>query len=171
MTFDAILMALCVVLGLVSIDLGNIKMSFEDLPIIVGALLFGPLDGFLIGTLGTFLNQMIRYGFSATTVLWILPLTLCGLTAGWMMKKADFAPKRKTLLAIILMACIVVTAFNTLAIFVDSRMYGYYTPAFIIAPLLPRFGISVVKAIVYWAFMPALLEALRKFVGKKTEKV
>ena len=59
LTMDAVLAAMCAVLGAVSIDLGNLKLSFESLPVIIGALLFGPVDGLLIGGIGTFLYQFL----------------------------------------------------------------------------------------------------------------
>lgn len=45
----AMLIAMYVVLSLFSINLGNMKITLDSLPIIVGAALLGPLDGFLIG--------------------------------------------------------------------------------------------------------------------------
>ncbi|MBR6736021.1 MAG: ECF transporter S component [Oscillospiraceae bacterium] len=48
----AMLIALHTVLGqFVSINLGNMKITFDALPIIVGAMLYGPVDGMLIGLL------------------------------------------------------------------------------------------------------------------------
>ena len=69
MATDSMLAAMCAVLGAVSIDLGNLKVTLESIPIIVGALLFGPLDGAMIGFVGTFVYQVLRYGFSVTTFL------------------------------------------------------------------------------------------------------
>ena len=71
MAYDAILTAMCVVLGLVSLDFGNLKITFEDLPILLGAALFGPWDGMVIGVLGTSIYQMLRFGADPT-------LPLCG---------------------------------------------------------------------------------------------
>ena len=49
LTLDAMLAAMCAVLGYVALDMGNIKITFESLPILLGAMLFGPVDGMLIG--------------------------------------------------------------------------------------------------------------------------
>ena len=64
LTLDAMLAAMCAVLGYLSLDFGNLKITFESLPILLGAMLFGPADGFLIGTVGTFIYQLLRYGVS-----------------------------------------------------------------------------------------------------------
>ncbi len=82
MAYDAILTAMCVVLGLVSLDFGNLKITFEDLPILLGAALFGPWDGMIIGVLGTSIYQMLRFGADPTLPLWVIPLMVGGLVAG-----------------------------------------------------------------------------------------
>jgi hypothetical protein len=42
---------LCAVLGYISLDLGCIKITFESLPVLVAAMLFGSADGMLVGGL------------------------------------------------------------------------------------------------------------------------
>ena len=79
---DAVLSAMCAVLGAVAIDLNSIKITLESFPVLLGALLFGPVDGMAIGFVGTFLYQLLRYGISATTMLWILPYAAVGWLAG-----------------------------------------------------------------------------------------
>ena len=44
LTLDAMLAAMCAVLGYVALDMGSIKITFESLPILLGAMLFGPVD-------------------------------------------------------------------------------------------------------------------------------
>ena len=58
LTMDAVLAAMCAALGSISIDLGNLKFSFESLPVIIGALLFGPVDGVFIGGIGTLIASL-----------------------------------------------------------------------------------------------------------------
>jgi ECF transporter S component (folate family) len=79
---DAMLAAMFVCLSLVSISLPNMKITLDSLPVLVAAFLFGPLDGLAVGLTGSFLNQMLTYGFTATTLLWILPAGLRGLLVG-----------------------------------------------------------------------------------------
>ena len=70
---DSMLAAMCAALGYAALDFNNLKITFESLPILLGALLLGPVDGLAIGVVGTLIYQLIRYGVSATTLLWILP--------------------------------------------------------------------------------------------------
>ena len=79
LALDAMLAAMFVVLSLFSINLPGMKITLDSLPILVGAALLGPLDGLAVGLIGSFLNQMITYGFTATTLLWILPPILTAL--------------------------------------------------------------------------------------------
>ena len=80
---DALLAAMCVVLGFMSIRIGNImKISLEDFPVILAALMYGPADGMIVAAVGIFLYQLLSYGITATTALWILPFVIVGGLAG-----------------------------------------------------------------------------------------
>ncbi|MBQ7602485.1 MAG: ECF transporter S component, partial [Lachnospiraceae bacterium] len=66
-TYDGLLAALCAVLGSVAaIDIGIAKLTFENVPVVIAGLLFGPVDGMLVGFVGIFLSQVIRYGIDAS---------------------------------------------------------------------------------------------------------
>ncbi len=69
MTMDAMLAAVCVVLGCVGLNLGNNKITFEGLPVLIAAMMFGPIDGMIVGAVGTFLSQLIMWGLMITTPL------------------------------------------------------------------------------------------------------
>ena len=69
LALNAVLAAMCAALGALALDLNSIKITFESFPILLGALLFGPLDGLAVGFVGTLLYQLLRYGVSVTTPL------------------------------------------------------------------------------------------------------
>ena len=75
----AVLIALYTVLSLFSANLGLIKLTFESFPVLVASLMFGWVDGLLVGAAGGLLNQMLTYGFTVTTLMWILPNAMRGL--------------------------------------------------------------------------------------------
>ena len=87
LALNAVLAAMCAALGALALDLNSIKITFESFPILLGALLFGPLDGLAVGFVGTLLYQLLRYGVSVTTPLWILPYALAGLVTGFYAKR------------------------------------------------------------------------------------
>lgn len=162
LTTDAMLCALCAVLGYVALDLGNIKLTFESLPVLLGGLLFGPIDGMLIGGVGTLLYQLLRYGISATTLLWIVPYVVCGLAAGLGAKMDHFHLDRARTVLLALSAELAVTGLNTIPIYVDSKIYGYYFPGIILGVLALRLAISVGKGLAFGLILPELTGAVRR---------
>ena len=122
MAADSMLAAMCAVLGAVALDVGNLKITLESVPIIVGALLFGSLDGAAIGFVGTLVYQLLRYGVSVTTLLWVLPYVVCGLIVGLYAQKRGFSLSTKQTIIIVVIAELVVTTLNTGVMYIDSKI-------------------------------------------------
>lgn len=162
LTTDAMLCALCAVLGYVALDLGNIKLTFESLPVLLGGLLFGPLDGMLIGGVGTLLYQLLRYGLSATTLLWIVPYVICGLVAGAWARVNRYHLERAQTVLLVVSAELLITGLNTIPIYVDSKLYGYYFPGIILGALALRLAISVGRGVAFGLILPGLVGAIRR---------
>lgn len=162
LTMDAMLAAMCAVLGCLALNFGNLKFTFESLPIHIGALLFGPVDGMLIGGVGTLLYQLLRYGVTATTLLWILPYALCGLSVGWCARERGFSLSSRQTVVLIVLNELLITVLNTAALYIDSHIYGYYTPTFITGVLGLRLVICVVKAVAYGSVLPGVIRLLRQ---------
>ena len=161
--YDAMLAAMYFVLSFASIKLGNMKISVSGLPILVGALLFGPADGFLIGLVGAFLEQMVsQYGLTATTVLWILPPAIRGLLAGAYAKKRDFSLSPKQTVFITVLTALVLTVLNTAVMYIDSKIFGYYSKAYVFGGLVSRFVIGVLTAIVFSLILYPLIKGIKK---------
>ena len=132
---DAVLIAMYFGLSLLSVEIGGIKLTFASLPTLICAMLFGPVDGFLVGFLGAVMEQMIKYGFTATTLLWVLPPAIRGLFVGvcaLLLKKhmsvdAILSTKRPYVYFVVtLISGAIVSALNTLVFYVDAKMFGYY---------------------------------------------
>lgn len=162
LVIDAMLCAVCAVLGYIALDFGNLKITFESLPVLLGALLFGPADGMLIGGVGTLIYQLLRYGLSPTTPLWIVPYVVCGLLVGaWSRRKNGELDRRQTVVLVVA-AELVVTMLNTLALYVDSKIFSYYFPGFILGALAWRLVICVVKAAAFGLILPGLAGTIRR---------
>lgn len=164
---NALLAAMCAVLGAISLDFGNLKVTFESLPVLVAALLFGPIDGLAVGGIGTLLYQVLRYGVTATTALWILPYILCGFLTGLYAKKRAYTLSTKQMAFIMFAMSIMIFALNTLVLYIDSKIYGYYSTVFIFGSMVPRVLICLAKAAVFTAIMPPLLRAAKRGLGEK----
>lgn len=158
---NAMLAAMCAVLGAVSLDLGNIKITLESIPVILGALLFGPADGAIIGFVGTFVYQVLRYGFSATTLLWMLPHVVCGFIVGLYAKKKGFNLSVVQTIVITVIAGLVLTTLNTGVMYIDSKIYGYYSAVYIFGSMLIRYISGIAKFVAIGVLMPPLVNLLR----------
>lgn len=157
----AMLAAVCAVLGYVALDVGNLKITFESLPILLAAFLFGPMDGALVGGIGTLLYQLLRYGVSATTGLWILPYICCGFFAGLLVRQEGRSETRRITVTVFLME-IMIFLMNTAVIYIDSKIYGYYSAAYVFGSFGLRFVICIVKSMAFAAVLPVLLKGLRR---------
>ena len=142
-------------------------MTLEALPILLGALLFGPADGALIAFVGTAISQLLYYGISVTTLLWMLPYVLCGFLAGLFAKRRGFSLTGKQTVLIVAAVEVLITLLNTGVLYLDSRIYAYWFPGFISAALLVRAGICAATAAVFSAVLPVLLRAVKKAIGTK----
>lgn len=165
LAMDSMLAAMCAVLGYLSLDFGNLKITFESVPILLGALLLGPIDGMAIGGVGTLLYQLVRYGVSVTTPLWILPYVLCGLVVGLSSARRDFHPSRWESTVFIVSGELLITLLNTVTLYIDSKIYGYYYPGFILAPLALRLAICVGKAAVFSVLLSQLAGSVGRVVS------
>ena len=166
LAYDAVLAAMCAVLGsIAALDLGNLKFTFENFPVLVGALLFGPVDGMLIGGIGIFLIQMIRYGIELSTPLWVLPYIISGLFTGFCAKRLRFSLSQVQMIIIIVINGIIVTAANTLGLFIYNKYILQVPLAATIAAIPKRVIISVIKSVVFAFILPPVLRSLRNVAG------
>ncbi len=134
--YDGVLAAIFFALSFLSVEIGGVKLTFDSLAVTVSAMLFGPVDGLAVGLMGAFLEQMVRYGFTATTVLWIIPPALRGLAIGLGVR---LFPKKLSLsyiwnrrrpylyLGVCIAAAVLTSIGNTIVYYIDAKMYGYYS--------------------------------------------
>lgn len=159
----SMLAALCFVLSrFVSIPAGNMKFTFAGLPILLAALLFGPIDGMLVGGVGEFLSQLFSYGLTVTTPLWILPAVVRGALVGLYTHGRKYNLKTPEMCAVILVSNLVVTLLNGLVIWADAVIYKYYSFAYVFGATGWRFLASFITAILYCIVLIPLLKALRQ---------
>ena len=161
---DAMLAAMFVCLSLVSISLPNMKITLDSLPVLVAAFLLGPLDALAVGLIGSFFNQLLTYGLTPTTVLWILPAGLRGLLVGLYVKRHSFELTQKQTVFIVVLSALAVTALNTLIMAVDSLIYGYYSAAYVFGALIFRIIAGVLTAVVFSLILPPLIKQLKKHI-------
>lgn len=163
LVLNALFVAMHVVLCYVSINLGNMVITVSGLPIVIGAMLFGPVAGLEIGLIGSFLNQMLKYGITLTTVLWILPAGVKGLMVGAYAKHKNYKMTVGQMTFITIASALVVTTMNTAVMYIDSKIYGYYSFAYVFGAIVWRYLAGIVTSIIYVAIIPTLMKHISVF--------
>ena len=191
MTYDAVLAAMYVVLGCIfSLNFINSKYTIQNFPVLVGALLFGPIDGMLIGGIGELLTQMIRYGLEVSTPLWVMTYVISGLFTGLCAKKMRFyyGLRQMTIttelnegikkqikinftqiLLIIIIVLIIVTAANTCGLFIYNKYIRGVPLAATFAAIPQRVILNILKSVIFAFVLPPVLKSLSSF-AKQIDK-
>ena len=150
----------------VSAPFGNtLKISLSGLPVMLVAMLGGPLWGAATGFVGAFIGQLLTYGFSATTLLWVLPAVVRGVSMGLLFRwfKKRTTPAVLTVQTVI--SSLLVTALNTAVLILDARIYGYSTTAAVLTAVPGRIVAGVITAVIFALMLPTILQSLRKYVS------
>ena len=183
---DAMLIAMYTVLSLFDIKIGNFfKFSIATLPVIVGGLMLGPVHGFIIGFMGCFINQMMTYGWMATTMLYVIPYAVCGLVAGLMgaafrydfsrtpvevrLLGRSFSVDRSMVRVVLtsLATTTVLTLLNTGALYIASHMEGWYSSKLVFGSLVSKFLKNLFLSVAYMILLPPILREAAKFMGNE----
>lgn len=171
---NAALIALYVLLGFLKIPIGNmLRINMASFAVVVCAVAFSPVDGLIVGFLGEFLSQILGpYGMTPTTALWAAPEAVRGLLLGLIMlyftkKQLDTTTllKSKALpwyLAANILAGVAASLLNTFALYVDSKMFGYYSYYMVFGVLLVRLVLAVVMSGAFGYIALHIVSALRR---------
>lgn len=165
LTTCAMLIAINVVLSIVTpIKLSNFKFTFEAFPILLAGIFGGPIDGLIVGTSGSAIYQIFfsGYGFMVTTPLWILPHAISGLIVGLYSKRFNYNLDTKQTIIITILSALTVTILNTVAIYVDAKVFGYYTFAYVFGSIIFKIIAGIMLAILYSLIIPKLTISIKK---------
>lgn len=165
MTIIAMLIALYEVFSIISpIKVINFHLTFEAFPVLIGGLLFGPVAGMCVGGLGSLIYQVLfsGYGITATTLLWILPHFASGLLVGLYGKLKNYKYEKFDIILIACLSAITVTSLNTVALYVDSKLYGYYSSKLVFGSILIKVVTGIGLATLYSLALPHIIKMLTK---------
>ena len=159
------LAAMCAVLGAAAtINIGTfMKISLVSLPVLIGGIVFGAVDGALIGGVGTFIYQLVAYGLEWSTVLWLLPYIAAGLIAGLMSKKWGYNPNQKQMILINIVVAIAITLVNTLSLIIYYQVLKI-DKAILFTSLPSKILTAVIRAVLFAFIIPPLAKAIKKVV-------
>lgn len=159
--FDGLLCAAYFALSFLIVPAGSLQIRLTSIALVVCAALFGPVDAILVGLIGEGLYQVLLFGVTVTTPLWLLPPVLHGLWLGLLLRPETKLPR-------FYVACFVGgllnSAANTLALYVDSRVFGYYQFHAVFGVALLRFGLGLATAAVVATAAYPVVRALQKQV-------
>ncbi len=142
---------------------GNLKISLSGLPVIIVAIFGGPFWGAATGFVGAFIGQLLTYGISATTILWVLPAMVRGLSIGILFRVFKYSLKPGILTLETCISSLLVTLFNTGAMLVEQKLYGYYQSFMAIYVAIPtRVLAGIITAVVFSLMLPTIINSLNK---------
>lgn len=168
---DGMLAAVYFALSFLTFYIGPnaLKITFVSLAFMVAALLFGPLDAMAVAFVGEFLYQLIIYGLTPTTPIWLVPPVVHALRLG--VFAVLMGTEEKPLVArpvACAFACLdcgfVNSIFNTAALYADSKIWGYYNFRLIFVLGLYRVVVAMAIAGVLCAVVVPVVTVLRKRV-------
>ena len=149
----ALLVAMEVVLSrFLSINAWNIKIGFSFLPIVIGAMLYGPIGGALIAALGDFIGAIL-FPIGAYFPGFTLTAFLTGFVFGLFLYKGRSLPRIAG--AVLFNQCILSLCLNTLWI---SILYG--------SPYGPLFVTRIVQTLILIAVEMVVRTAVAKLMPR-----
>lgn len=162
-TICAMLIALNIVLCLLApIEVLNFKLTFEAFPILIAGIMLGPIDGMIVGTMGSLIYQIYKYGIMVTTPLWVFPHLISGFIVGLYSKRYNYKLTTNQTIFITISSSMIVTILNTLAIYVDSKVNGYYTFIYVFGSILIKIITNIVLSAFYSLIIPKLINNIKK---------
>ena len=174
LVINAVLIAIYVVLRFFNIPVGNyFRFTLASFSVILCALLYGPVDGLLVGLLGEFIAQVTGpFGLTATTPLWCVGETVrggvLGLCSRLFLRKGLLAaekPERKHVVWLLIccgLTGVLAALGQTFALYVDSKMFGYYTYIMVFGVMLWRILIYIVLACLFGYLSLPIIASLKK---------
>ena len=112
----------------VSIRTPYFKLTLGSLPVVLAAMLYGPLEGALVAVLGEFAVQLLGYGLTPTTVIWIWPpairAVVVGCAAVWTRRRGGRLEERPWMCyPVCILGAVLTTIGNTFGMWLDSLFY------------------------------------------------
>ena len=139
-----------------------VKISLGSLPFIIIALLCGPAEGFITGSVGTLISQMITYGLTITTPIWLIPGAMAGLVCGLVYIAAG---RRTKVLPIAFSVCsgvFTLVLFNFIGTWLDGVLILKYSTMEILLAALPlRICVGICLAVIYTILAVPICKALQ----------
>lgn len=150
-----------------SIETPYMKINFASLPILLGAMMFGPVEGAVVAVIGELIIQMTgQYGLVPTTFIWIWPPAIRALVVGsaavWARSTGIPLERRPVACyAACVIGAVLTTTGNTFGMWLDSLFYHTsFTPVLFITPA--RYVTGAVTAVAVATVCIPVMQGLRR---------
>ena len=161
----AVSVALHIILELfLTIRIGNdLKITLAALPFLIIAFLCGPIEGLISGLVGTFLSQLLTFGITVTTPLWIVPYAVQALAAGLIFLAFGRKINIKSIGISIFTSGFIAVILTWIASYLDGVVIFKYMTAEVLTALIPlRLLVWVIVSVVYTAVTLPITKAVMK---------
>lgn len=165
----ALLIAMMVLLKKIgAIETPYFKFSFSSLPVVLAAMMFGPVEGAIVAVAGEFIAQVTgQYGLMPTTFIYIWPpavraLVVGGVTVFLRRQKGCRLDEQPVLCYVTcVIAAMLTTTANTFAIWVESVFYDLaFAPSLFLVPA--RYTTGILTAVLVATVCIPVLRGLRR---------
>lgn len=158
----AIMADLAIVLDMISIRGEFTKYTIYALPLILTGMLFGPYIGALSGAIAGFIVQLLTYGITPTTPLWIIAPVAWGFLSGVLALAFKKDYKWQKVAIIVFATSLIVTGINSLALVLDGLIMDYPT-TYVLTGLFLRVVTSLGIGIFYTVTTYYIINRLKKY--------
>lgn len=159
---SASMAALAIIIDYFSVRTNITKFTVYGLPLLITGILFGPWIGALAGAVVGFITQIIFYGITVTTPIWMVAPIMWGFMSG-LLAKILIKNNELTipsLVTIVVVTSLTATACNSVAIYLDGVIFEYPTSvtfATIGVRVLIALGLDVVYCFIIYPIYPRLV--------------
>ncbi len=147
MALASTMAALSVALDLFSMRSDTSRYTIYALPLLLAGMMFGPIIGGLAGLAEGIIIQLITYGFTPTTILWVIAPCAWGLISGLIAKIFKYKLTPIKVIINVMITSFIALFINTLALILDGLIYHQPT-AYVYANL----GIRILTAFIIGIF-------------------
>lgn len=165
----AAMAALSIILDFISVRTNISKFTIYGLPLLITGILFGPWIGALAGFVVGFITQIIYYGLTITTPIWMVAPIMWGFISGLLAKlliKDNKLTIAKTII-IVVVTSLMATACNSVAMWLDGIIFEYpvtLTLTTIGTRVLIALALDVAYCIIIYLIYPRLSRSATKKV-------
>ncbi len=143
---------------------GWMKISLSGLPVVIVAIVAGPLWGGVTGFIGEFVIQLWLYGLDPTTLIWALAAASRGLVMGWMFRLFKKSTHPLMLGISTIVSSVVTTLLNTGGILIHQTIYGYSSYIATLVQVPVRVLSGALTAVIFALILPIVLRPLKRYI-------